>query len=157
VAIKLRPIKPEDNKEIYNWANDPDTIQSRFIARPVSIIEHEKWFSASLVNPNRTMYMAEDEKGNKIGIVRIDRLNAWLMEFDINVAPNMRGRGYGTKMILLASEMFGPRKHGLLFLARIKKINPGSKAAFIKAGFTRMFDYIDKDSVEVEVLGKMRI
>jgi len=155
-GIKLRPVRADDKNNLLDWANDPETVNSRFNSRLITIEEHENWFEKSLRDTNRLIYIAEDESGKKIGVVRLDRLNELVAEYDINVAPAMRGKGYGPAMIAKATEIYEPEKRALLFIARIKKTNLGSKAAFLKAGCLPMFTYCDREHGEVEVLGMVR-
>jgi len=156
-TIKLRPVRLDDKNDLLAWANDPETMNSRFNKRPISIQEHEAWFNRSLSNPGRMIYLAEDEGGNKLGAIRLDRLSERVIEYDINVAPIMRGKGYSASMIAAASELYKPEQRGLLFIARIKKSNPRSKAAFLKAGCQALFTYTDRDQGEIEILGKIRL
>lgn len=154
--IELRPVKPEDKADLLAWANDPETVRSRFNSRPVTAQEHDAWFARALNLPERLLYIAEDGAGQKLGTVRLDRLSEAVLEYDINVAPAARGKGYGTAMIRAAAELYRPEARAVLFLARIKKTNPRSRAAFLRAGCQPLFTYCDREQGEIEVLGRIR-
>ena len=94
------------SRDIYSWRNDKDTRMSSFNPGIVSYKAHKNWFDVSLRNLNRYMYIAKDNQGNKIGVVRIDRINRYAGEFDININPSLRGLGYGVQMITNACRKF---------------------------------------------------
>ncbi len=82
---------------IRDWRNDPDTVRSSGIARPVSDAEHARWFAATLIDPQRRLWVAE-ENGVPVGQVRVD-LDDDAGVFSIVVAPAHRGRGIGQAML----------------------------------------------------------
>jgi len=152
MEIKIRKAKINDCKDVFNWRNDELTRKVSFSSDPVSYDDHLRWFNDSLSDPSRTIYIGENHNGNKIGVIRLDRRNKDVAEFNINIAPEMRGKGYGSRLIELACVSYSQEYGQCLFLARIKKDNLASFKTFKKAGFIELFEYNDKDLGPITVL-----
>lgn len=153
--IYLRKANENDIKDIFNWRNDEETRKVSFHSDFIPFDVHRDWFEKSLKDSNRFMYIAEDNKGNKIGIVRLDRRNDNVAEFDINLDPKMRGKKYGSLLIDKACQMFSEESYVNLLIARTKKNNLPSIKVFIKARFFNIFEYKDKKWGDVIVLGRI--
>ncbi len=153
--IKFRKVLAEDCDDVFRWLNDKETLNASFHSDPVPYETHKQWFAGSLKNPQRHIYLAEEKDGNKIGVVRLDRSNEQVAEFAINLAPEMRGKGYGAELIQVACRRFVSDIGGCFFLARIKKSNPASIKVFKKAGFFEIFNYSDAKWGSVIALGKI--
>lgn len=138
--IKIRKAGPADNEDILLWRNDLATREASFSLEMISPEAHRAWFEKALKSTDRSLYLAENESGEKIGVVRIDELNPAAAEININLAPAMRGKGYGAKIIQLACS---DSKYKLV-IARTKEKNIASVRVFLRAGFTHLFDYVDK-------------
>jgi len=99
---RLRPAGMEDAATLLAWRNDPDTVRASHSDRPVDPDGHRRWLAASLGNPGRRLYVAEDA-GIAAGTVRLDRDgDGWLLSW--TVAPDFRGRGLGKAMVRLATD-----------------------------------------------------
>ncbi len=133
MRIRLRKIKKADSLDLYRWRNDIDTRRSCFNSKIISYRSHLKWFKNSLVNRQRYLYIAENSKSEKIGVFRIDRLSPHVAEISINLAPDMRRRGYGAKLIERGCKKFIQDHGKIMFLAKIKKKNIPSLKLFKKA------------------------
>lgn len=95
--LKLRRAEAKDSDDLFAWVNDPVTRQASFNSAPISYEQHQEWFCRSMKDPNRLIFVAADEQCDSIGAVRIDKLNADVAEFDINLSPAMRGKDTGQK------------------------------------------------------------
>lgn len=71
-----------------------------------SFDSHIRWLTAALENPDRHLFIAE-ESGVPVGTVRADRIGE-RFELSWTIAPKMRGRGLGVRMVRLALEHFRP-------------------------------------------------
>lgn len=153
-AIILRKAAEEDCEDIYKWRNDERTRRASFDSEYIFYEVHRDWLCKSLCNNERCLYIGEKGK-EKIGIVRLDKKNEQTVEFNINLAPQMRGKGYGSKMIELACDKFSKESdfRGII-IARTKDSNVASIKAFKKAGFLDLFDYLDGRAGGVVVLGR---
>lgn len=149
MAIKLRKANLKDSADILRWRNDPETVKVSFSRAPIGAAEHQKWFAAVLKDKARRLYIAENQQRQKLGMIRFDLLGKKIAEVSVNLSPDMRGKGYGTKIIVLGA---GKMK-GFNLLARTKLSNPASVKAFEKAGYRRWFNYDDKVLGSIQVLG----
>ncbi len=143
MQTKLRKIKKEDCIDLYRWRNDVDTRRSCFNSKLVSYKSHLKWFRDSLNNRQRYLYIVEDSEKGKIGVLRVDKLSPHIAEISINLAPHMRRKGYGARLLRQMCSKFNRSKQKILFLARIKKENLASLGVFKRAGFNEVFTYRD--------------
>ena len=137
MKIKLRKANMIDCKDVFKWRNDPKTRQMSFDTKEIDFKDHEEWFKKSLKEPDRHMFIAEDGI-RKIGVVRIDRLNADAGEININIAPGCRGKGYGSRLIKLATDKMIKTGKFSFIIARIKVSNVASIKAFEKAGYREL-------------------
>ncbi|MEA5090915.1 UDP-2,4-diacetamido-2,4,6-trideoxy-beta-L-altropyranose hydrolase [Solidesulfovibrio sp.] len=105
--LRLLPARAADAETLLAWRNDPQTVAVSHTDRPVAPDEHRRWLAASLKNPDRRLYLAE-EGGVPAGTVRLDRDgDGWLLSW--TVAPGFRGRGLGKAMVRLAADaLSGP-------------------------------------------------
>ncbi len=93
----------DDLEILYDWRNNPQTQRASRNTNKISREEHKAWLSASLKNPNRQLYIAE-ENGVPVGTARVDFFNG-IHELSWTVSPNVRGRGIGKRMIFLLAQV----------------------------------------------------
>lgn len=153
----IRKVRKEDCDDMFEWLNDEQTRRASFNAppRPVSYASHREWLKKSLKNSKRQIYIGENESGEKIGIVRMDKINKFAAECSINISPKMRGKGYGKGLITMACKQVDAKRNSILLIARTRKNNIASIKVFKKAGFFTIFDYSDAAWGDVMVLGKV--
>jgi len=131
----LRKATKEDSQRLFEWRNDPETRQQSLNTVLVEQAEHEQWLAKSLANPDRQLFIFE-ENGTPVGTCRIDRETAngrEVFELSWTIAPEQRGKGLGKKMLgeLLALETL----RGKLIKATIKSDNLASVKMAEKFGF----------------------
>lgn len=133
-VVTLRPAIAEDRLALWKWRNDPETRRASFNQAEISLEEHSRWLEESLARSDRRIYIVQAD-GVDAGAMRLD-LAAGEATVNINLAPEWRGRGIGSRALrALCREAFGPL--GLRRLtARVKVDNAASRAAFARAGFT---------------------
>jgi len=103
ITIRFRPAEISDLEKLFEWRNDPATRDNSLKKKEISAEEHAEWLSASLISPDRKLYIAETS-GDPIGTVRLDRRgSAW--ELSWTVAPILRGKGYGKAMVKAATSL----------------------------------------------------
>ena len=153
--VYIRFVEKEDIEDILNWRNDLETIKQSFNSKSVKLKDHEKWFNDSIKNKNRQIFIAFNKENEKIGQIRFDK-NKDKAEIGITIAPEFRGKGYGSKVIKKACEVYLNNYDVSNLIAKIKKSNPSSLKAFEKAGFIEDKDYenfiemIKKDMITVK-------
>ena len=132
--IFLRLVEEEDAKVLFDWRIDPTTRKYARNTEEFQFESHLKWLRASLRNPERSMFMAVDKGGNRIGQVRFDR-DGRMAEIDIAVSPAMRGQGIGTMLLKKSCQNYLNNWDIDYLLAEVKKNNVASIGIFKKAGF----------------------
>lgn len=132
--MKIRYADPDDCEPIFDWRNDEHSRSMFFDSGAPTLKEHEKWFSESLSNEKRTLYVGE-VKGDKIGVCRFDQSDRYCRsEVSINMNPAKRGLGFGEKFLGMCVEDY--LKHNECDLtARIKPHNHASLKIFGAVGF----------------------
>ena len=130
--MKLRKAIFDDWKILLDWRNDSTTRENSFETGEVSEQTHKSWFTNSLSNLNREIYIFEV---NNIlaGTIRSDKTDEKTYVLSWNIAPDQRGKGYGTKIL----ELFLQNKTGD-FIAEIKPENIASIKMVQKNGFNQL-------------------
>ena len=113
------------------WRNDPLTREMSFTTDIVARETHIPWLKAQLEIPTHHTYIAS-AYGEPVGVIRAYEWERDI-ELHVTVAPEYRGRGASTQMILWMVKHLS--SVGNLFIARIKEQNLRSTRAFIAAGF----------------------
>jgi RimJ/RimL family protein N-acetyltransferase len=145
----LRPVIFEDWRILLDWRNDPITRENSITTDPVEEKTHIIWLLNSLKNPNRELYILEDNSA-PVGTIRSDKgeNNKYILSWTIS--PEHRGKGYGTKML----ETFLEGRSGE-YLAEIYEHNTSSIRMVEKNGFSLMStDIPDMPLLFYKKLGK---
>ena len=132
--MQLRKATFNDWKILLDWRNDPTTRKNSFETGEVSEQTHKLWFNDSLLNPNRSIYILEDNF-TSVGSIRSDLHWNNQSVLSWSIAPDQRGKGYGTKIL----EIYLQNKKGK-FIAEIKPRNIASIKMVEKNGFTKLTD-----------------
>lgn len=124
----------KDAELVLKWRNDKDTLKMSFSHREAKTIEEffpfflQNYYTVPALPPLFAIV-----GGERIGIVRFDPAEIGC-EISLVVAPEKRGQGFGTK-ILLALDSFLKRQQVNGVLARILEHNQASIRTFTKAGY----------------------
>ena len=98
-GLYLRPATLEDAEILFEWRNDPQVRAASHNQAEISFEDHLAWLDGSLANPNRKLYIAEED-GISVGTIRSDWAeNAYTLSW--TVSPEARGKGVGKRMVLL--------------------------------------------------------
>jgi RimJ/RimL family protein N-acetyltransferase len=121
MGISLRRASIEDTDILYAWRNDESTRAASHDPETIPRPQHDEWLNRSLANPNRQLYIAEED-GVAVGTVRADfDSRDTTYELSWTVSPQARKRGIGLQMVaLLAKQLAGPIK------AQVKRDNRAS-------------------------------
>ncbi|MGQ0644452.1 MAG: UDP-2,4-diacetamido-2,4,6-trideoxy-beta-L-altropyranose hydrolase [Elusimicrobiota bacterium] len=135
-SLRLRPARPEDARQLWAWANDPEARRRSFSPEPISWETHAAWFDARLKDPGCRFFVAVDHEDAPVGQARF-QLSGQKAEMSVSVEGGRRGKGRGTDIIRLAAEMVLRKGPTVVIEAFVKADNPASLRAFEKAGFRR--------------------
>jgi UDP-2,4-diacetamido-2,4,6-trideoxy-beta-L-altropyranose hydrolase len=129
----LRPASLDDIILYYNWANDPEVRKNAINMADISWETHSAWFSDKLEAVNSRLFVLE-VLGLPIGQIRFDK-NGNEAYIDYSLDSIVRGRGWGTKLVKLGSDLIQQNEVIKLF-AEVKDRNNASSAVFLRVGFT---------------------
>jgi RimJ/RimL family protein N-acetyltransferase len=150
-----RPATADDAALLHAWRNEPAV---RAVSRDQAIVpfeDHLTWLRAALADRDRTLLVAE-RAGAPVGTVRFDRRGEEA-EISVTVAPQVRGRGVGTRLIAETSELELAAWPALQrIVAVITADNARSRVAFERAGFTLVRSEAGADGLLTLVLDRRR-
>ena len=95
-SMILRKAKFDDWKILLDWRNDPISRANSFDQNEITEETHKSWFSKSLKNPERSIYILEDKEKKALGTIRCDLNQDNTKTLSWNINPSNRGQGYGS-------------------------------------------------------------
>ena len=132
--LQVRHACFQDAELLWQWANDPTVRASSFHPEPIPLDEHIEWYKEKLTSPDTRILILELDQ-EPVAQVRYDRVDTDTAEIDFSVVPDHRGRGLGTRALVLTSGM-ACRELGVKCLKGVVfSANEASVRAFTKAGF----------------------
>lgn len=135
--LYLRDPEESDSRQVWKWANDPDTRAASFSGEMIPWHAHAAWFLQKLSDPQHRFLMIMDDTLRLVGHMRyqVEDRHATV---SINLAPDQRGKGYGVRSLRQGTERLF-RESGIdMIHAYIKSENRPSLAAFHKAGYKHL-------------------
>lgn len=135
--IKIRSAKENDSKDIFEWRNNELTRQMSHTSEIIEWENHNRWYSNSLNSQSRILLICEDNRNEKIAIIRFDisESNAII---SINLNPNQRGKGLAKPCLIGSIEFFSNEYTEIKnLIAEIKEDNIASQKTFLGIGFTK--------------------
>ena len=131
--IYLRFIEEEDKEAIFNWRNDPVTIENSITGK-VNYLEHKAWFADKIKDINTHLFIIINESFEKIGIVFFNEKDNQAV-ISINLNPEFRGKGYGAVSLFKAVSQYFDNFPANSIIAEIKENNKISLKLFKQIGF----------------------
>jgi RimJ/RimL family protein N-acetyltransferase len=133
-ALTLRPARDEDVKQIWEWANEPETRAVSFSTSLIPWEDHVRWFATHMEEANHRMFIAETADGKPVGIVRFELAGDHAV-ISVGIDHAMRNGGFGRWLIHLGSREALQSVGVRVVYAYIKPDNAASVQAFESAGF----------------------
>ncbi|HEY3902196.1 MAG TPA: UDP-2,4-diacetamido-2,4,6-trideoxy-beta-L-altropyranose hydrolase [Chthoniobacter sp.] len=137
----LRSVRKEDEKLIWEWANDPVVRQASFRSDPISWEDHRRWFATKVSSSTTHIYIAELED-EPVAQVRFE-LDDSEAVISVSVSTKLRGRRYGSAILRRASREIFRSTPVERVVAFIKSGNAASQRAFSRAGFVHAEDTLE--------------
>lgn len=132
--MEMRPARMDDACLLWKWANDPVVREASFVGDTIEWEHHLQWLKERLADP-RCLLLLVEERGIAIGQIRYDVARNREAEIDVSVSPELRGRGYGRRMIQEGAAYLFATTDTQVLHALIKRENHASMRAFAAAGF----------------------
>ena len=133
-SLNLQPVREEDCRLIWEWANDPEARAVSLSSEPIPWETHVKWFAAHRHGPGNLFYLATNSHNIPVGQVRYDISDTEAV-VSVNLAKEARGRGYGAALIVAGDQRCFADSPVNLIRAYIKPSNTASARAFERAGY----------------------
>jgi RimJ/RimL family protein N-acetyltransferase len=135
-VITIRPAESSDARSLFDWRNDPLTRAASAGTAEVAWDEHEAWLTRVLSSGRQRIYIAMQDDGAPVGMVRFDGRDDGSAEVSINLDPARRGRGLGLAVLQAAIDAFdGERDVPAVLHAVIRPANAASIRLFEAVGF----------------------
>jgi spore coat polysaccharide biosynthesis protein SpsF len=133
--VRLRPATPDDERRLWEWANDPAVRRFAFSTEAIPYDDHARWFAARLADRGCRLFIVEDRDGQPVGQIRTDRRDGGALEISVSIAEAHRGRGLGTAALRALEREFQRGGETVRLFGRVKGSNAASAAAFRRAGY----------------------
>lgn len=130
----LRRTIESDCRSFWEWANDPAARAFSFAREPIPWERHMDWFRARLTDPQAVLYTALCRNGDPVGMVRYQMDGAHAI-LSINLAAEFRGKGFGRKLLFLATDELFRTSRVSSIDAFVRLSNEPSVRLFEGAGF----------------------
>jgi RimJ/RimL family protein N-acetyltransferase len=127
----IRPATYQDSDDLFAWRNDAQTRAMSITSDEVKRSDHDRWYSATLSNPNRVLLIGEVDN-KKIGMCRFD-IDEDTACVSINLNPLVRGKGMATPFLQKAIDTFWD-EYQCDLTATIKHDNIASMKCFEHVG-----------------------
>ena len=132
--IRIRKASAADCRRIWQWSSDPAVRAESFISDPIPYQDHVEWFKKKISDPDCYLFIAENGDNQPIGQIRFE-LAGHNATVSVSLDQKHRHKGYGSKIIALASQNIFATTPTNMIHAYIKLSNTVSTSAFKKAGF----------------------
>ncbi len=141
MVLSVRDADESDSRDIWAWRNDPVTRQNSRNKEEIPWENHVNWYSKALENPGKKLFVGIDGE-IKVGRIMFDKIGEGLAEVGVIIAPEGRGRGYGSELIRIGSLEYFSREESIReILAECQRDNPASFKAFERAGYVKRDEY----------------
>src|SRR5947209_18574533 len=92
-ALGFRPVRADDARLLWEWANDPDVRSASFSSTQISWEAHAEWLAERLSQDLHVILIAEDETTTPCGQIRFDPRPDGDWEVSVSIAGGMGGHG----------------------------------------------------------------
>lgn len=133
-TIALRPAAAGDRDLVLGWRNDPFIIARGSSQRSVGAAEHRAWFTASLADANRRLWIVSVGQ-DPAGLVRFDREGAGAAVVSVYLVERFCGRGLGVSAIREGARLALAAWPIDRVIAYVRADNEAARRAFMRAGF----------------------
>jgi RimJ/RimL family protein N-acetyltransferase len=139
--VRLRAFEREDAERYRSFVNDAEIARLVDRAKPVTALEHTRWYESLVASENVAAFAVEARRGGRfLGLVWLYDINWRHRRAEVRILIGERrawGGGFGTDALRTLVEVgFGPFNLEKLW-ADVLATNPRAVGAFEAAGFVR--------------------
>jgi UDP-2,4-diacetamido-2,4,6-trideoxy-beta-L-altropyranose hydrolase len=141
--IQLRAATQDDAQLLFEWRNHPSIRAISNNSAPIKWESHQYWFNKVRQDSSRPLYIAV-QAGIEIGVIRFD-IDGVQAEVSLNLAPDLKGRGLGTQLLIQGEQQL-VREHPrvLKLMAKVLEGNKASHRLFRRCGYQFRSDTYSK-------------
>jgi len=132
--FKIELATIDDMKAVFDLSNDEQVRVNSFNTEKIKWENHQNWFKNKLNDKNFVFYLVKTFDNNLIAQVRFD-ISSDEADISISIAPDFRGKGYGSKILKKASNKIIKDSKIKKINAFVKTKNIASQKVFEKAGY----------------------
>lgn len=133
-AVTLRAADAHDAVRLLAWRNDPETRRWSRASHEITPHEHANWLQRVSADASTQLWVAECD-GHPIGHVRVGPEAEGIAEVHVTLAPEARGQGLGSAVLIQATARALTEPRLNLLRASVKPGHEASLRAFRQAGF----------------------
>ncbi len=133
-VLHLREVGEQDGHLLWHWANEPAVRAISLTTQPIPWERHIEWLATKLQDPACHFYLATDHTETPVGQIRLDQRGP-SATVSVSVDARFRGKGYGSRLIELATQRLFTETDVSTIQAYIKEENKASQRTFERAGF----------------------
>lgn len=133
--LSFRKANLNDVELYFDWANDTSVREQSYNSATINFENHEKWFKSKLDDDSCLLLLFQNEEGENIGQVRIQKKMNFESVINISIDSKFRGRSYAKQILNVSTDFFLFLNPNFKIFAFVKKDNLFSKFALEKSGF----------------------
>ncbi|MBS3918873.1 MAG: GNAT family N-acetyltransferase [Deltaproteobacteria bacterium] len=135
-SLHLREVNEKDCYDLWVWRNQLEARRWSFDKKEIDYSHHVEWFRKKARSKDTRIYVAENDKSEKLGQVRFERKNGNWAFVSINLNPDFLKRSLGNKILSKATLKYLRENRKVVEVrAEILEGNIVSEKAFQKAGY----------------------
>ena len=136
-GVNIRPATLGDSRRVWTWRNDSESRENSRSRDLIAWTDHASWFARRLAD-SRNLMLIGVVRNEPVGVVRFDHSANDELEVSINLAPDKRGTGLGTKLLATACAAVTEERPRTSLIAYVKKENLRSRRLFEACQFKLM-------------------
>lgn len=142
--VFLRKIDICDIDMVYKWRNTASIVNMGTLKKKVSYEEHVEWFTRSVSDPNKLIFIIEIYN-NPAGQIRFEKINYTQCIVSIYLIEEYIGHGYGCEALNNGIRQAFNRWPIEDVVARVRIENISAAKAFRKCGFKEILLKSEQD------------
>lgn len=145
--LTFRDAVQDDCDLYYNWVNDALVRKNSLNTNTISLVNHTKWFTDKIKNPNVFMYVFIDNESLLVGQVIIELKDNWV-SIGQSVATEHRGKKYSSEILTKSTDFFLEHFPKKTIVSVVRSTNIASLKMSVNSGF----NVLEKESINEQVL-----